>query len=112
MKTWFSSSFSRFSAGSLSTMLRKTAVALLACILGLGGVTAGIIVGAIKGQTTETGFLRGAGVGAMAGVIAALQLMELILYGEPFSKLMYYFVNCKPVTHNMANLISSTLQER
>ncbi|CAI9760421.1 unnamed protein product [Fraxinus pennsylvanica] len=111
MEMWFSSYFSRLSTGSLSTLFRKTAVALLACVMALGGVTVGIIAGAIKGQTTETGFLRGAVVGAMAGVIAALQLMELILDGEPFSKVTYCFVDCKPISHIMAYSISSTLHE-
>ncbi|KAL2473038.1 RING/U-box superfamily protein [Forsythia ovata] len=90
MKTWFSINFSWLStvaaSGLLSTLMRKTAVALLACILALGGVAIGVLAGAIKGQTTETGFLRGAGVGAMAGVITALQLMELIVNGEPLSE--------------------------
>lgn len=51
-----------------------------------GGATIGTITGAIKGQTTETGLLRGAGVGAVAGAITAVQLLELIVNGEPFSK--------------------------
>ncbi|KAL2523700.1 RING/U-box superfamily protein [Abeliophyllum distichum] len=89
-KTWFSIIFSWLStvaaSGLLSTLMRKTAVGLLACILALGGVAIGVIAGAIKGQTTETGFLRGAGVGAMAGVLTALQFTELIVNGEPFSK--------------------------
>lgn len=46
----------------------------------------GIVTGAIKGQTTETGLLRGAAVGAVTGAITTVQLVELILDGEPFSK--------------------------
>ena len=46
----------------------------------------GSIVGAMKGQTTETGFLRGSGVGAVAGAITAVQLLESITNGEPLSK--------------------------
>ncbi|KAG9153794.1 hypothetical protein Leryth_005923, partial [Lithospermum erythrorhizon] len=51
-----------------------------------GGAMVGAITGALKGQTTETGFVRGAGVGALTGAITALQLMEQILNGDPFSK--------------------------
>ncbi|XP_059664168.1 NEP1-interacting protein-like 2 [Cornus florida] len=51
-----------------------------------GGASVGTITGAIKGQTTETGFLHGAGIGAVTGAITAVQLMELMLHGEPFSK--------------------------
>lgn len=46
----------------------------------------GSIIGAMKGQTTETGFLRGSGVGAVAGAITAVQLLESITNGEPLSK--------------------------
>lgn len=52
----------------------------------VGGAIVGVISGALKGQTTETGLLRGVGVGAVAGAITAVQLMELVLNGEPFSK--------------------------
>ncbi|GFP79168.1 nep1-interacting protein 1 [Phtheirospermum japonicum] len=51
-----------------------------------GGATIGVISGALKGQTTETGILRGVGVGAVAGAITGVQLIELVLNGEPFSK--------------------------
>ncbi|KVD98151.1 hypothetical protein Ccrd_024173, partial [Cynara cardunculus var. scolymus] len=54
--------------------------------LGAGGAGIGIITGAIKGQTTETGLVRGAGVGAVTGAITALQLMEMMANGESFSK--------------------------
>ncbi|KAH6822795.1 hypothetical protein C2S53_017091 [Perilla frutescens var. hirtella] len=67
-------------------LLKKFAVALLTCIFALGGAIIGVISGALKGQTTETGLLRGVGVGLVAGAITAVQLMELILNGEPFSK--------------------------
>lgn len=42
----------------------------------VGGAVVGIFIGAIKGQTTETGFLNGAGIGAVTGAIAAIQLLE------------------------------------
>ncbi|KAL1537797.1 RING-type E3 ubiquitin transferase [Salvia divinorum] len=67
-------------------LLKKSAVALLTCVFALGGAVVGVISGALKGQTTETGLLRGVGVGAVTGAITAVQLMELILNGEHFSK--------------------------
>ncbi|KAI3496968.1 hypothetical protein L1887_39347 [Cichorium endivia] len=51
-----------------------------------GGATLGTITGAIKGPTTETGMIRGATVGAITGAITAMQLMDMIIDGEPFSK--------------------------
>lgn len=51
-----------------------------------GGAVVGIITGALKGQTTETGMVRGAGVGAVTGAITALQLVEMMANGEHFSK--------------------------
>ncbi|KAJ0601464.1 putative transcription factor C2H2 family [Helianthus annuus] len=54
-----------------------------------GGATVGTIAGAIKGPTTETGLVRGAGVGAVTGAITALQLMDMIIDGEPFSKVSF-----------------------
>lgn len=90
MKTWASALASWILTASQSVfvlaLLKKFAVALLTCIFALGGAIIGVISGALKGQTTETGLLRGVGVGAVAGAITAVQLMELILNGEPFSK--------------------------
>ncbi|XP_058745058.1 NEP1-interacting protein 1-like [Vicia villosa] len=60
--------------------------AVFACFLALGGSIIGTIGGAIKGQTTETGFLDGACRGAIAGAIAAIEFTSLASVGEPFSK--------------------------
>lgn len=54
-----------------------------------GGAIVGIIIGAIKGPTTETGLVRGACIGAVTGAITALQLMDMVANGEPFSKVRY-----------------------
>lgn len=48
----------------------------------------GTITGAIKGQTTETGFFRGSGIGAVTGAITALQLLESVVAGESLSKVI------------------------
>ncbi|XP_019193071.1 PREDICTED: NEP1-interacting protein-like 1 isoform X2 [Ipomoea nil] len=75
------------SASRILFMVFNNAVwSLFMCVLALGGATVGIVTGALKGQTTETGLLRGAAVGAVAGAITAVQLFELMLNGEPFSK--------------------------
>ncbi|XP_011097880.1 NEP1-interacting protein 1 [Sesamum indicum] len=93
MKRWFYTTVHcvcRQLTGSQSGVavwvLKKFAVALLTCIFALGGAAIGAVTGAIKGQTTETGFVRGFGVGAVAGAVTGVQLMELMANGEPFSK--------------------------
>nr|KJB62786.1 hypothetical protein B456_009G438200 [Gossypium raimondii] len=44
------------------------------------------LVGAMKGQTTETGLFNGAGLGAVAGAITAVQLLESLADGELLSQ--------------------------
>ncbi|KAL9160067.1 hypothetical protein ABFS82_08G175300 [Erythranthe guttata] len=97
IKRWFSDSSSWFLAVGI---VKKFAVAIVTCMFALGGAIIGAIIGAIKGQTTETGLSRGFGVGAVAGAITAVQLMELIANGEPFSKvaLLRSLVNGKIFT--------------
>ncbi|KAH6835612.1 hypothetical protein C2S53_007646 [Perilla frutescens var. hirtella] len=68
--------------GVFFKLLNKIYVALLTCIFALGGGAVGAIAGAIKGQTTETGFSRGLFVGAVTGAVTGVQLMDL----HPFSK--------------------------
>ncbi|KAL3508486.1 hypothetical protein ACH5RR_027887 [Cinchona calisaya] len=86
ISSWLSTELTCFDSGLLSSVMKRTAMSLLTCIFALGGATVGTISGAIKGQTTETGLFRGAGVGVVAGAITAVQLLELIVNGEPFSK--------------------------
>ncbi|KAM0029019.1 putative transcription factor C2H2 family [Helianthus debilis subsp. tardiflorus] len=69
--------------------VKKVFMALVTCTVSLGGATVGTIAGAIKGPTTETGLVRGAGVGAVTGAVTALQLMDMIIDGEPFSKVSF-----------------------
>ncbi|KAI3456930.1 hypothetical protein Pfo_013593 [Paulownia fortunei] len=86
ISSWVCRGLSGSQSGFVFKLLKQFAVALLTCIFALGGATIGVISGALKGQTTETGLLRGVGVGAVTGAITGVQLMELILNGEPFSK--------------------------
>ena len=78
--------FGGFGNGVLCRMLKRALYAAFTCIFAIGGSMVGTIVGAMKGQTTETGFLRGAGIGAVAGAITAIQLLESVADGEPLSK--------------------------
>ncbi|OWM88762.1 NEP1-interacting protein-like 1 [Punica granatum] len=71
---------------TVTAMMKKALFAAFTCILALGGAMVGIIIGALKGQTTETGFVRGAGIGAVTGAITAVQLLELKIDGESLSK--------------------------
>ncbi|XAR67449.1 hypothetical protein NMG60_11002215 [Bertholletia excelsa] len=80
-----------FRNGSLFNLLKKAAFAVLTCSFALGGATVGTIAGAIKGQTTETGCLGGAAIGALGGAVTAVQLVELLVRGEPFSKVGLFF---------------------
>ncbi|CAA2984750.1 NEP1-interacting -like 1 [Olea europaea subsp. europaea] len=88
MKRWFCSIFSSVSteSGLLFVLVKKITTALVTCIFALGGASIGAVTGGIKGQTTETGLLHGIGIGMVAGAITAVQLMDLIVDGEPFSK--------------------------
>ncbi|KAL4308384.1 hypothetical protein GQ457_01G005990 [Hibiscus cannabinus] len=72
---------------SFVRVFKRTFFAALTCIFALGGSVVGTVVGAMKGQTTETGFLRGGGIGAVAGAITAVQLLESLVDGESLSKL-------------------------
>lgn len=70
----------------LSRILERIFVAGITCIFALGGAIVGMITRAITGQTTETGFVRGAGIGAVAGAIVAVELLESLLNGDSSSK--------------------------
>ncbi|KAL1307499.1 NEP1-interacting protein 1 [Arachis ipaensis] len=56
-------------------------------ILALGGSIVGTIAGGIKGQTTEAGFLDGAGKGAVTGAIAAIELLNSRAIDDPLTKM-------------------------
>ncbi|KAI3753945.1 hypothetical protein L2E82_26010 [Cichorium intybus] len=75
-----------FQIEAVLNVMNRIFTALLTCAFAFGGAVIGIFTGAIKGQTTETGLVRGAGVGAVTGAITALQIMDMMADGEPFSK--------------------------
>ncbi|KAM7277866.1 hypothetical protein ACFE04_005000 [Oxalis oulophora] len=82
--------------GFLVRFANRAAYASISCIVALGGAIIGTIMGAMKGQTTETGFVRGAGVGALTGAITAIQLVESVALGESWTSkvaLLYSIVN-------------------
>ncbi|KAJ6301117.1 hypothetical protein OIU77_015427 [Salix suchowensis] len=93
----FAARLEGFGTGLFIRVLRNSVFAASTCVFALGGALVGSIIGAMKGQTTETGFLRGSGVGAVAGAITAVQLLESITNGEPLSKvaLLHSLLNGK-----------------
>ncbi|XP_073124718.1 NEP1-interacting protein-like 1 isoform X2 [Henckelia pumila] len=119
MKRWLSAIFSCSSielacgpeSGLVSRLIIKIATIMSTCIFALGGAMIGSVAGALKGHTTETGMLRGVGVGAVAGAITCLQLMDLIINGEPFSKvaLICSLLNGKIFREWISNMESSNL---
>ncbi|XP_064952488.1 NEP1-interacting protein 1-like isoform X3 [Musa acuminata AAA Group] len=68
-------------------IVRKVAFAVLTCTFALCGSLVGLISGAVKGQTTETGLFRGAGIGAISGAIVSVDVLESCFQGEILSKL-------------------------
>ncbi|KAB5521694.1 hypothetical protein DKX38_026013 [Salix brachista] len=93
----FAARLEGFGTGLFIRVLKNSVFAASTCVFALGGALVGSIIGAMKGQTTETGFLRGSGVGAVAGAITAVQLLESITNGEPLSKvaLLHSLLNGK-----------------
>ncbi|XP_040989738.1 NEP1-interacting protein-like 1 [Juglans microcarpa x Juglans regia] len=75
-----------FGTGFFTRAMKRVASVIFTCILALGGAIVGVFVGAIKGQTTETGFLNGAGIGAVTGAIAGIHLLESAADCESLSK--------------------------
>lgn len=51
-----------------------------------GGALVGCVMGAITGQTLETGFLHGAGIGALSGAVVAIELLASLVDGRFNSK--------------------------
>ncbi|XP_009360987.2 NEP1-interacting protein-like 1 [Pyrus x bretschneideri] len=86
---WVLAAIGDSSGGALGRVTKRVVFAAYTCILALGGAIVGAIHGAIKGQTTETGLLKGACIGSLAGAIAAIQLMDLAVDGESLSKVAF-----------------------
>ncbi|XVE80390.1 hypothetical protein DITRI_Ditri14bG0135900 [Diplodiscus trichospermus] len=84
---WVCAAMNDLRIGFLIKVLKRSVFAAFTCIFAIGGAIVGTFVGAMKGQTTETGFFRGAGIGAFAGAITAVQLLESLADGESLSKL-------------------------
>ncbi|KAF6168104.1 hypothetical protein GIB67_011489 [Kingdonia uniflora] len=76
-----------YGVGFMFSVLKKSVFAGLTCMFSLGGAVVGTISGAITGQTTETGFCRGAGIGAVAGAIVAIELLESLIDGNSLSQI-------------------------
>ncbi|PRQ31817.1 putative transcription factor C2H2 family [Rosa chinensis] len=104
---WVLATLEGLGIGALIGVTKRVLLSAFTCILAIGGAIAGAIHGAIKGQTTETGFSIGAGIGGLAGAIAAIQLMDLIVDGQPLSKvaLLGGMVNGKVFTEWMSSAL-------
>ncbi|KAL4335150.1 hypothetical protein GQ457_07G013460 [Hibiscus cannabinus] len=96
LKEWFSA-MKDHGIGFLIQVSKRTVFAAFTCIFAFGGAMVGTVVGAMEGQTTETGFFNGAGIGAVAGAITAVQLLESLADEESISKvaLLVSLVNGK-----------------
>ncbi|XP_027341043.1 NEP1-interacting protein 1-like [Abrus precatorius] len=84
--TWVLAGCGGYAFELFMKVVERVVFAEFTCILALGGSIMGIIAGAIKGQTTEAGFLDGAGKGAVTGAIAALQLLNFSAVNDSMSK--------------------------
>ncbi|XP_039072260.1 NEP1-interacting protein 1-like [Hibiscus syriacus] len=98
--------------GFLIKVSIRIVFAAFTCIFALGGAIGGTVVGAMKGQRTETGFFNSAGIGAVAGAFTAFQLLESLAYGESLSKvaLLISLVNGNVFIEWM-NSLDSTYRE-
>ncbi|XP_022734837.1 NEP1-interacting protein-like 2 [Durio zibethinus] len=94
---WVFAAMRDLGIGFLISMLKRTVLAAFTCIFALGGAIVGTVVGAMKGQTTENWVFKGSGIGAVAGAITAVQLLESLADGESLSKvaLLVSLVNGK-----------------
>ncbi|GMH26882.1 hypothetical protein Nepgr_028725 [Nepenthes gracilis] len=71
-------------------LLKRAAFAAGTCVFAFGGALVGGVAGAVKGQTTETGFCRGAAIGVISGAIVALELVDSIITGHFLSKVALF----------------------
>ncbi|GAB2231578.1 hypothetical protein Drorol1_Dr00010586, partial [Drosera rotundifolia] len=71
-------------------LLKSAGIVAGTCVFAFGGALIGGIAGAMKGQTTETGICRGAGIGVLSGAIVALELLDSIIYGHFLSKVALF----------------------
>ncbi|XP_072952158.1 NEP1-interacting protein 1-like isoform X3 [Typha angustifolia] len=90
MNSFFGGEHSCLSFGLFLQASKRVAFVGLTCILALwfaGGSIIGCISGALKGLSTETGLLHGAGIGAIAGALVSMEVTEALLQGEILSKM-------------------------
>ncbi|KAG9442873.1 hypothetical protein H6P81_018727 [Aristolochia fimbriata] len=72
---------SSVSGGSVaSTMLGKLVSVILTFIFAMVGSLIGAMTGAFVGQATESGFFRGAGIGAISGAVFSMEVLESSLH--------------------------------
>ncbi|CAL9780656.1 NEP1-interacting protein 2-like [Musa acuminata AAA Group] len=67
---------SRSNRGTASKIIERVICATLTCVFAAVGSLVGAITGALIGLATESGLLRGAGIGAISGAVFAIEAVE------------------------------------
>ncbi|CAN6453520.1 unnamed protein product [Victoria cruziana] len=65
-------------------VFKTVGLGMATCLVALVGAVIGMIMGAMAGQTKETGFFRGAGIGAFGGVVLSMDVLESVVHGQTF----------------------------
>ncbi|PKA59611.1 NEP1-interacting protein 1 [Apostasia shenzhenica] len=59
-----------------SELLERLVVGVITCVFAIVGALIGAVTGALIGLATETGFFRGAGIGAISGAVFSIEAVE------------------------------------
>ncbi|XP_074584995.1 NEP1-interacting protein-like 1 [Curcuma longa] len=65
---------------TVSFVAQRVACAVFTCVFAIVGSLVGAITGALIGLATESGLLRGAGIGAISGAVFSIEAVESSLY--------------------------------
>ncbi|XP_074556643.1 NEP1-interacting protein-like 1 [Curcuma longa] len=65
---------------TVSFVVKRVARAVLTCVFATVGSLVGAITGALIGLATESGLIRGAGIGAISGAVFSIEAVESSLY--------------------------------
>ncbi|XP_058071348.1 NEP1-interacting protein 1-like [Magnolia sinica] len=79
-----------FGVGFFVRALEKLAFGGFTCFFALVGACIGTITGALTGHKTETGFVSGAGIGAISGAVVSVDIFESLIAGDTLSKIAIF----------------------
>ncbi|QHO18092.1 NEP1-interacting protein [Arachis hypogaea] len=65
---------------ALSAIVRNIFSAIFTFCFALVGTLLGAMTGALIGQETESGFIRGAAIGAISGAVFSIEVLNLLLF--------------------------------